>query len=290
MFRRLSFAFLAAGAVLACRARDETHRVDHSGRPINMERPVHRVVSLSPSLTELLFVIGAGERVVGRTQWGTDPPEAADVPSVGDGIEPNLETILARTPELVVFYHTPANAPTIERLRDMGVATLSLRMDRLEHVSEAARLLGEVLGELPRADSIAAAYDRELAALRTGVPALPDTLSVLMLVWDAPPIVIGGGSFLSEIVRLAGARNVFADIAAPSATVSLESIAARDPDLLLVIGEAEPAVLDRPEWRAIPAVRDRRLVTVQGTAYAWPSPRSLDVVRTLADAFRGMIR
>jgi ABC-type Fe3+-hydroxamate transport system substrate-binding protein len=290
MFVRSAVALVAAGALLACDAGEGTPRPDRSGRPIGVERPVRRIVSLSPPLTELLFQIGAGERVVGRTHWGTQPPEAADVPSIGDGLDPNLETILARAPELVVLYHTPANASTIERLRAVGVPTLSVPMDQLEHVSEAARLLGEVLGGLPRADSLADAYDRDLAALRTGAPALPDTLAILMLAWDAPPIVIGGGSFLSEIVRLAGARNVFADISAPSATVSLESIAARDPDLLLIIGETEPAVLDRPEWRAIPAVRDRRLVSVQGTAYAWPSPRSLDVVRALADTFRGVTR
>jgi ABC-type Fe3+-hydroxamate transport system substrate-binding protein len=105
-----------------------------------------------------------------------------------------------------------------------------------------------------------------------------------MLTWGAPPIVIGGGSFLSQLVELAGAHNLFADLAAPSATVSLEAIAARDPDLLLFIGGGEPALLGRPEWRAVSAVEAGRFRVIDGDAYGWPSFRSLDLIGPLSDA------
>jgi ABC-type Fe3+-hydroxamate transport system substrate-binding protein len=261
-------------------------RVDHAGHPVEIDVPATRIVSLSPSLTELLFAIGAGDRMVGRTRWGTLPHAAEDVPSVGDGLSPNLETILAREPDVVVLYHTPTNAATVDRLRAMGVATLSVRMDRLEDVPEAARFLAEALGDLPAADTLADRFDARFDSLRRRANRPASGSSVAILAWDAPPVVIGGGSYLSQLLELTGARNVFADLDAPSATVSLESIALRDPDVLLFAGGGEPAVLDRAEWRALSAVEEGRILTVDGDSYGWPSLRSLDLVEELANAVR----
>jgi ABC-type Fe3+-hydroxamate transport system substrate-binding protein len=108
--------------------------------------------------------------------------------------------------------------------------------------------------------------------------------SVLMLAWDAPPIVIGAGSYLSQMVELAGGRNVFADLPGPSATVSIEAIAARDPDVVLFVGEAEPTIIERPEWRAVPAIRQRRFAHVRGAQFSWPSLRSASGVSEMAEA------
>lgn len=276
-----------AGLLLACAGEGETaSRVDHAGHSIEIDSPARRIVSLSPSLTELLFSMGAGDRVVGRTRWGTRPPAAAAVPSVGDGLSPNVESILARNPDVVVLYHTPANAAAIRQLRGVGVPTVSVRLDRLEDVPVAARLLGDVLGDLPAADTLADRFAARLDSLHRRAVPPENPPAVVILTWPAPPVVIGGGSFLSQLVELAGARNAFADLDAPSATVSLESIAARDPDLLLLIGDDDPAVLDRAEWHAIPAVAAGRLLSVDGDAYGWPSFRSLDLVGALASALR----
>ena len=282
-----TFSLLAL--LLACGGEQgAVSRVDHAGHPVDIAAPATRIVSLSPSLTELLFAIGAGDRIVGRTRWGTLPRAAEDVPSVGDGLSPNLETILAREPDVVVLYHTPTNAATIERLRAIGIATLSVRMDRLEDVPEAARFLADVLGDLPGADTLADRFEVRLDSLRRRTILSDSGPSVTILAWDAPPVVIGGGSFLSQLLELAGAHNVFADLDAPSATVSLESIARRDPDVLLLVGGGEPAVLDRAEWRTLSAVEEGRILSVDGDRYSWPSLRSLDLVGELSRAIRGV--
>jgi ABC-type Fe3+-hydroxamate transport system substrate-binding protein len=109
---------------------------------------------------------------------------------------------------------------------------------------------------------------------------------VFILVWDRPPITLGRGSFLSEIVALAGARNVFDDLAAPSGPVSIEAVARRDPDLILVSGEGDPAFVGRSEWQVVRAARERRFVRVSGSAYNRPGPRMPDAVRALADSLR----
>ncbi|HET7040177.1 MAG TPA: ABC transporter substrate-binding protein, partial [Gemmatimonadales bacterium] len=105
--------------------------------------------------------------------------------------------------------------------------------------------------------------------------------------WDNPPITIGGGSFQSELVALAGGINVFADLPQPSAPVSLETIAARDPDLVLVSDSTVPAWSRRPEWRAVRAVRERRFVLVHGSDFARPTFRALEAVRRLRAALEG---
>ncbi len=281
MFRRSRIAIAAALVAVAC-GGDAIDRTDTAADSVSAPPAATRIVSLSPSLTELLFALGAGDRMVGRTRWCTEPAEAAAVPSIGDGLEPNLETIVGRDPDLVVFYASPSNAAAVARLHDMGIRTVSIPLDRLEDVASAARTLGRVVGGLPTADTLAGEYLAALTATSVGVGA--GGPSVLMLAWDAPPIVIGAGSYLSEMVELAGGRNIFADLPGPSATVSIEAIAARDPDVVLFVGEAEPTIIERPEWRAVPAIRNRRFAHVRGTQFSWPSLRSPAGVSEIAEA------
>ncbi|NIM52072.1 MAG: ABC transporter substrate-binding protein [Gemmatimonadales bacterium] len=259
--------------------------VDDAGRPVALDRPAQRIVSLSPATTELLFAIGAGDRVVGRTRWCEDPPEATRVPSVGDGLNPNVEVVAARRPDLVVFYHSPLNAAAIEQLAGMRVATASLELDGLADLRRAAGMLGELTGQRARADSLVAAFDAELAEL-TGSP-VAERPSVLILSWASPPIVIGSGSFLSEIVELAGGRNLFGDLPQPSATVSIETVAARDPDVVLVVeGGERPAWAERPEWQIVGAVREGSFAVVTGTEFGRPSFRAPRAIRQLRSVMR----
>ncbi len=253
--------------------------VDDAGRSVAVHAPVRRVVSLSPATTELLFAIGAGERVVGRTQWGTAPAAARTVPIVGEGLRPNVEAIVARRPDLVIAYASPGNDQAVAALERVGIPTIEFRIDGLEDVARGARLFGPLLDDSAHADSLAARFLSSVDSAR----AVADTTgpTVLLLAWTDPPIVIGGTSFQSEVVRLAGGRNVFADIAKPSAEVSLETIAARNPDLVVLTGAADTAWTTRAEWRTVSAVRAGHFVRMAGTEFAWPSFRALDAVREL---------
>lgn len=285
MVSRLIPAALLGAASLACQTRGAPvgHPVDDAGRPVRLEQPARRIVSLSPATTELLFALGAGEYLVGRTRWCQDPPGVVDVPSVGEGLPPNVEAVVARRPDLVVLYHSPANAPAVRRLEALGIATVNVRTDRLADFARAARLLGTLLGRRDRADSLVARLHAALDSV--AVPAGDAAPSVAIIAWDSPPIVIGEGSFLSEIVTLAGLRNAFADIEQPSVAVSIETIAARDPDFLLVPGDGPaPAFTERPEWQVVRAVRRRRFLRVEGTEFAHPSFRAPQAVAELREA------
>jgi len=239
--------------------------------------PPQRIVSLSPAVTELLYALGAGERVVGRTTWCDYPPQVRAVPSVGDGLSPNLEAIAARRPDLVVLYRSALNETAARRLGELGIATAVLRQDRLEDLAADAQLLGRLTGRAAAGDSIARVVARILAA-----PAPDLGLRVAFVVWDNPPMVIGRASYLDQLAGLAGARNAFHDLGTASAVVSLETIAARDPDVVVVLADTgpprAPAFASRREWQAIRAVRERRFVELTGSLFGRPSPRAAAAV------------
>jgi len=258
---------------------------DDAGDTVRVPVPVHRIVSLVPATTELLFAIGAGGQVVGRTQWCDWPDAARLVPSVGDGIEPNLEAVLARKPDLVLMYPSGENAVAERRLTRLGIPVLRLRTDHLADVPRLGRLLGRMTGHESAADSLARAFDAALDS--ASAPATADSTTVFFLAWDQPTMTIGRGSFVSELLARAGAANAFDDLAGSSAVVSIEAVAARDPDVVLAIGTDAPKELDRPEWKAVRAVREGRFVRVEGSEFSRPSPRSPLAIRELRRALAG---
>lgn len=284
----LLFSLFAIACRPAERATGPLLVVDDAGDTVRLARPALRVVSLVPATTEILFAIGAGPAVVGRTRWCDFPAAAATVPDVGDGISPNLEAVLARRPDLVVMYRSGSNAGTAGRLRNLGVPTVQLSVDRLADVSRVARLLGRLTGHEAEADSVKAALEAGLAAATVR----PDSQAprILIVAWDQPPMAIGAGSFLSELVERAGGMNVFRDLPQPSAQISLEAVVARNPDALLVSSDGPPALASRPEWQVVPAVREGRFVHVQSSAFNRPSPRAPDAIRELVTKFRNLPR
>jgi iron complex transport system substrate-binding protein len=256
--------------------------LDDAGDTVRLAAPAVRIVSLIPATTELLFALGLGDHVVGRTTWCDYPAEASRVPSLGDGIQPNLEAILAAHPDLVVLYNSTQNVAAAERLRAQQIPTILVATDRLGDVPRLARLLASLGGRPEAGDSLARAFDSALTAATVLAPTNPPR--ILILAWDQPPIAIGAGSFLSELVTRAGARNVFADLPAASAPVSLEAIAGRDPDLVLVVGDSVPAFRRRAEWQVVRAIREERFVRVPSALFTRPGPRSPAALLTLRAA------
>ena len=281
-----SLAWLTFTSAIACGrapgAVGTLALVDDAGDTVRLAKPAVRVASLAPSTTELLFAIGAGPLVVGRTKWCDWPAEAAKVTDLGDGINPNIEAILGVHPDLVVLYLSPGNASAAARLREAGVPTVQLRGDSFDDLARSAELLGRAVGRSDSARSMVTTLQSGLAALdRRGDSTGPH---VLVLAWDNPPMTIGRGSYLDELVSRAGGRNIFGDVAAPSAPVSLEAITARHPEAILT-SSVNPAFLSRPEWRVVDAVRWRRLVVLEGSEFSRPSPRAPAAIRRLAAAF-----
>ena len=266
MLRRVSFVVLLA--LFAC----------HTSARRQDTAPARRIVSLLPSFTEILFAIGAGDRLVGRTQWCDYPPAALAVPSVGEGLPPNIEAVAARKPDLVVLYNAGPNVTAAKQLERLGIRTVLVDLNRLEDLGPATRTLGGLTGREEQAESLATTMDS--LAHR---PLPPPTATVAFVVWDNPPIIIGHGSYLDQLAAQAGARNVFGDVTAPSAQVSLETIVARNPQWIALLSDsaAPPGYMQRREWRTLRAIRERRFLFLKGSLFGRPGPRSAEAIQQL---------
>jgi iron complex transport system substrate-binding protein len=287
------FALVIPLALVACGspaagARGAAVVVDDAGDSVAVRAPARRIVSLIPATTELLFAIGAGDAVVGRTQWCDYPPAARRVKDLGPGINPNLEAVLSVEPDLVVLYNSAQHAAVAAHLRELGIPALRLNTDTLGDVGRVGRLLGKLTGHEGGADSLSAVFDTALGSATAGGGARRP--KVLILVWEQPPMTIGRGSFLSELVERAGGDNVFGDIASSSAPVSIEAVSARDPDIILTAAAGPASIADRPEWQVVRAVRERRFLHITGTEYDRPGPRSPGAIRALAARLREAAR
>lgn len=190
--------------LLACGPPDRpSGALDDLGAPLPPPRVHARIVSLSPATTELLFALGAGDRVVGRTHWDGYPPAALAVPDLGDGIRPSVEVILAARPDLVVLYATADNADAARAFRAAGIDVIALRMDRIEDFERVARVLGDATGAGEQAEAIVDSVGATLDRVRAATDTLPHP-GVFLHNWEQPLIAIGGGSYLSQLVEIAG--------------------------------------------------------------------------------------
>ncbi len=258
--------------------------VDDAGIGVTLAAAPRRVASLIPASTELVFALGLGDRLVGRTAWCDWPAEAARVPNLGNGIDPSVEVVVGARPDLVLLYRSSANRAAADRLRQLEIPVLELDFNTLADFRRITRLLGRAFGLEARADSLVAATDSALVRAQAAADTTAGRPTVFILVWDRPPMALGRGSFLSEIVERAGARNVFDDMAAPSGPVSIEAVAARDPGFILTTSSGDPAFATRPEWRVVRAARERRFLRISGSEYNRPGPRMPDAVRALAES------
>ena len=256
---------------------------DDFGRIISFAGTANRVVSLNPTTTETIFAIGAGSRLIGRSHWDEWPTAAKAVPDMGNGIGPNVEQIVAAHPDLVLLYASEDNRPAAERLASAGVPTLSLRIDRLADFDRAIRLLGRVLDDSAQAALVADTVNASLRRVKTATNELHHPSVVWPLI-DASPMVVGGGSFMDELLNFAGARNVYSDLKTPSPIVSLEDIAARNPDFIIRGGEGGSTTPLRGAWGAVPAVALGHVITVPLSLILRPSVQMGTAAAILARA------
>ena len=264
-----------AGAATANAGRDDF------GDTLPLALVPRRIVSLNPATTELFFALGAGGRLVGRTEYDLYPREAVTVPALGGGMRPNVEAILGVRPDLVVLYASTENRDAAIRLRMAGVPTLSLRVDRIDQFRRAVARLGEILGDTTTARVVVDSVDRTLQTVRAAT-AGRSRPATFWKAWDSPVIAIGGGSFLTELVDIAGGRNIYGGDPRPSLDVTIEDVVRRDPDVVLAGPESASRMRAAPAWQALRAVREGRVLVVDTVLVGRPGVRLGEAAVSLA--------
>ena len=271
-------ALLAAAPVLA-----EIVVKDDAGQVVRLAQPARRIVSLSPHITENLFAIGAGERVVGTVAFSNYPEAARRIPLVGGYEKLDLEAVAALRPDLVLAWESGNIASHVTKLKGIGLPVAVTEARRIEDVPDDLERLGALSGAGVGARAVAAKFRERLAALRTRYGERPK-VRVFYQVWNQPLMTVGGGQIISDAIRLCGGENVFAALKPMAAAVTVEAVLAADPEAIVAsgMGDARPEWLD--EWRRWPsltAVARDNLFFVHPDHLQRHTPRILDGIERL---------
>lgn len=255
-----------------------------------------RIVSLVPNVTEMIYAMGAGNRVVAVSSYDTFPPEVQKLPNVGALLDPNVERILSLRPDLVIVY---ASQDDLKRqLAKAGIAVFDYRHSGLDGVSATVREVGARIGAGAAGTALAERITRGLDAVRQRVRALPHPRTLLVFGRERLALrgiyASGGVGFLHDMLAAAGGDNVFADVRAESVQATTEQIIARKPEVVLEVRAANSAFptgergAETRTWSAlgsVPAVRNGRVIFLFDDRIVIPGPRvvegTLEIARAL---------
>jgi iron complex transport system substrate-binding protein len=271
-------ALLAAAPVLA-----DVAVQDDAGQLVRLTQPARRIVSLSPHITENLFAIGAGNRVVGTVEFSNYPEEAKRIRQIGSYEKVDLEAVAALRPDLVIAWDSGNIASHVAKLRAIGLPVLVAETRRIEDVPADLERLGALSGTSVAARAAAERFRERLAALRARYGNLPK-VRVFYEVWNQPLMTVGGGQIISDVIRLCGGENVFAALKPMAAAVTVEAVLAADPEAIVAsgMGDARPEWLDEwRRWPALTAVARDNLFFVHPDHLQRHTPRILDGIERL---------
>ncbi|NUY29818.1 cobalamin-binding protein [Paraburkholderia sp. JPY303] len=288
--RRLIHWFSAAAlALTALSAHAAVTVTDDSGATVTLAAPAQRVISLAPHVTELLYAAGGGPKMVGAVSYSDYPPEAKQLPRVGDNKALDLERIVALKPDLIVVWRHGNAQRQLERLRELHVPLFFSEPRRLDDIAVSLTKLGRLLGTSTSADAAAAAYRDDIARLRARYANRP-VVNVFYQVWDRPLMTLNGEHMISDVIALCGGRNVFADLQPLVPTVSTEAVLAANPQAIVTAapGATQPdtTLPQLDAWRAWPrlaAVANNNLFAIDGDLINRPAPRIAQGARQLCE-------
>ncbi len=252
-----------------------------------------RIVTLVPSMTEVLFAIGAGDEVVGVSSYDRFPPEVMSKPRVGALLDPDFERILSLKPDLVVVYATQNDL--IDRLKRVGIPIFVSKHAGLADVTASIREIGARLGRTERAAQVAGAIDRDLEEIRTRVAGRPRPKTALIFGREPGTLraiyASAGFGFMHDMLLAAGGEDVFGDVRRENIQVTVEVLLARAPEVIIEVHPAEgwtPERLLKEQmvWNSLsslPAVKSKRVHLLADDRLWAPGPRVAEGVRRLAE-------
>ncbi len=258
-------------------AAAEVRVQDDTGHSLVLEMPARRIVSLAPHITELLFAAGAGAAVVGVVAYSDYPPAAQPLPRVGGYDRLDLERILALQPDLVVAWKSGNISGPVQRLQALGVPVYYSEPRSLVDIPHDLIRFGQLAGTEAVAQQAAAEFQDGLQVLRARY-AGARPVRVFYEIWHQPLMTVNGTHLISDVIRLCGGENIFADLSTLAPQVSVEAVLAADPEVIIASGMAteHPEWLD--EWRAWPqlaAVRGGHLYVIPPDLIQRHTPRIL---------------
>ena len=256
--------------------------IDDSDRQVCVENTSLKIISLAPGSTELLFAAGAGQQVVAVDLHSDFPPEVMNLPRVGGFPNVNVESVVSFKPDLVVVW-TGGNSQSVTRqLEALKIKTFHINARDFAGIERNIRQLGQIAGSESVANKAADTFIQRLAALKERYQGQTQ-LSVFIDVWRDPPMSIGGGQVITDVIKVCGGRNLFEEVAQPTVQVNLEQLIIDNPDVIISfdrLGSGSETYKDMMEywqrWENMSAVKHHQLFSVPINSIARSTPRILD--------------
>ncbi len=258
---------------------------DDLGRKVSLPETVTRAISLAPSLTEIVFAVGGGDKLVGDTSYCNYPAEAEKIQKVGDTISPNLEAIIALKPDVVLVTTASQIETFSKRLEEQNIAVFITDPKDLDGVYRSINAIGEILGTKEKAEQLVAGLKKRVAAVEAkteaGVP-----YRVFVQISQEPLYAAGGPTFITDLIQRAGGFSVTEKINDPFPKLSKETALAMQPDVI-IISEGDGNTKENAVFANSPAVKNKRVFRISGDLLSRPGPRSVDALEMIAEKLHG---
>ena len=258
---------------------------DDNGQKVNLKEPAKRIISLAPNITEVLFYIGAGEQIIGADEYSNYPKAAKKIPRVSNYAAANYELILSLKPDLVIAWQSGNGDKVINPLRKLGIPVFVVETQKIDSIPSLFRRFGELSGHQDKAEQRAVKFTQRLKILRAE-QAGKSLVRTFYQIWDEPLITLNGEHMVSDIIRLCGGVNVFAEAIPLVPYVNIESIIAADPQVIIAGGSQE----DKPmwfeswqQWDGISAVLKKQIYLIPSDLMQRHSARILEGAELMCD-------
>jgi len=278
--------FIAATFVGSSLLRAQPVFEDALGRQITIAKPPSRIVSLAPNITEILYALDIGHRIVGVTTYSDFPDEAKQKPKVGSYVSLNIEKIISLKPDLIIGTYGGNPKTTVLRLEQLGFPVYVTRTETAEEMLAMIEDVGTITHTSEKAGILANMLRQRIDAVTSKVRNARHPL-VFLEINAKPLITTGAGSFQHEVIRLAGGRNLAADSPARYPQYSLEDVVKKGPDIILIstmdrAGLFEEQKAQWMRWENIPAVQNNRIYLIDSDLVDRASPRIVDGLEEIA--------
>lgn len=281
--RRLLLVLCIAFPMLPARA--EIRVVDDSGQEVVLKSPARRIVSLASHTTETLFEAGAGHLIVGTVRYADYPEAAKKIPRVGDNALLDMERIVSLQPDLIVVWLHGNSEKHLQKVRKLGIPMFYNRPSKLSEIPLSLTRLGQLSGTEPQARKAADAFAARLADLEKRY-AHRSPVPLFFQVWQKPLLTINGTQIISDVIKLCGGRNIFAEEKLLVPTVDVEAVVSANPEAVVRTGRTTDPESAFELWRKLPDFRPTatgNLVLLKTDALGRHSPRILDGAAVLCE-------
>ena len=259
---------------------------DGMGRSVVIEKEPLRIVSLAPANTEMLFALGLGDKIVGVTEWCNYPQEALAIEKVGDFQDVNIEKLIAVEPHLILA--TTMHEVAVKEMEKVGIPSLVIDPSSIQQILDTMLMISEISGIKDDGEVVVKSLQARIDAITSKTKGLAEDKKPMVFyeVWNEPLMSAGPGSFINDLIILAGGINLAGDAQTPYPMISIEILLDRNPEIIFHsymggIGTGSD-MFDREGWKDIKAIKDNKIYELDADTINRPGPRIIDALEKIA--------